>query len=282
MPGSSTQFTFNGNNLSKLFLSAPITGGAAVPLLLVSKNGNASNACSVQASPLAVNCSFGQTKGGDRVHRPARRHARRRCRAVTDDARLDVLRRRDRRQQQPWRPLDPGLAHGSRQREPGPLGRLRQPDPFDQARLRQQQAVREAVEPARRQVRQVNDNAGANGDFPIIELTVNNGAQPTSSSWSPTKGTKAPTYFEHTSTGYLTTVLRLREQRAEAQLLRLVEATTTVTLYLAPQRDPPPQRLVPGQRSGGREVGEELVHQHHRRPIALQLVQSQGLPQGGP
>jgi hypothetical protein len=233
--GFSTQFTFNGNNLSKLFLSAPITGGAAVPVLLVSKNGNASNACSVQASPLAVNCSFGQTRRGDQFIVQF---------AVTPAAGASTVTTTpgwtstgdvtggNNSHGDLWTPgkltaagsASPDLSAGF-----GNLTLSTKPD-FGSNK----QYAKLLNLPAGKYAK-VNDNAGANGDFPIIELTVNNGALANFQLVvTYPKGTKAPTYFEHTSTGYVTTKYYACANNApKLNCFDWNKSTATATIYLA-------------------------------------------------
>jgi hypothetical protein len=50
---------------ARIYLDAPITGGSGVPLLAVTRNGSAVDACEVVAAPLAVRCEFRLVRNGE-------------------------------------------------------------------------------------------------------------------------------------------------------------------------------------------------------------------------
>lgn len=231
--GFVTRFKFNGSNLSKLYLNAPITGGAAVPLLLVSKNGSASNACSVQASPLAVNCSFGKTKGGDEfivqlaVTPAAGAAAVSTTPAWTSSGNVPGG---NNSHGDLW---TPGLltAHGSSSPDLsagfGNLTLSTKPDFGSNKQYAKLQNL-----PANKYA-SVNDNAGANGDFPIIELSVNGGSAATFQLLITYNSTKAPKSFTHTSPAYPTVVYCPCKNNPKSDCFDWSAATRTVTLYLS-------------------------------------------------
>ena len=232
--GFSTRFKFNGNNLSKLYLDATITGGSSVPLLLVSKNGSTVNSCSVQASPLAVKCSFGQTRGGDEfivqfAVTPAAGAA-----TVTTTPKWtssgDVTGGNNSHGDL-W---SPGLltAHGSTSPDlSAGFGNLTLSTKADFGSNKQYAKLQNL--PANKYAR-VNDNAAPNGNFPDIELSVNNGS-PAAFQLLITypAGTKAPKSFTHTSTGYPTVVYCPCKSDPKSDCFVWSASTRTVTLYLS-------------------------------------------------
>ena len=60
--GFTTSFTFQDNNLAKLYFEADITNGASVPVFTATRNGKAAN-CSVTAS--LIKCEFKSVKNGE-------------------------------------------------------------------------------------------------------------------------------------------------------------------------------------------------------------------------
>ena len=64
--GFSTTLAYEAKSTaSKVYLNAPITGGTGVPLLSVTRNGSAVDACEVVADPLAIRCEFRKVRNGD-------------------------------------------------------------------------------------------------------------------------------------------------------------------------------------------------------------------------
>ena len=223
---------------------AQITGGASVPVLLASKNGRCHEGCSVQASPLAVDCSFRATRRGDvsSSSSPSPR-PRRSERAATPGWTYD--RRRDRPATTATATCGARACSRQRAAQPRPLGGLRQPDPDDQAGLRQQQAVREAVEPAGRQVRQGQRQRRPERRLPDHrpERQQRRARRP-SSSWSPIpRGPKQPAYFDTRPPASRRSSTTLCNNAPKVNCFDLEQADHSATLYLAHNGSPPPQRL---------------------------------------
>jgi hypothetical protein len=67
--GFSASYTLtDSGTLSKLYMEADITGGASVPVLLVTRDGASAKGCEVQATPLAVKCTFKTVRSGEVVN----------------------------------------------------------------------------------------------------------------------------------------------------------------------------------------------------------------------
>jgi hypothetical protein len=226
----------DSSTLSRLYLEADITNGASARLESVTKNGNAVSGCSVQSSPLAIKCLFRTVRNTDEFVVQFS--------VVPADNTADVT------AEPLWSTTGyvtgGNNSHGDAWDEAGILVSHAGSDAnvaegFGNTSLHTgltnlggngQAASLELPLGLAYKYAKVNDNAGDGGDFPLIEIQVNNGNAATFIVVIVyPKGTNAPSSYIHSTNP--TPYTACQKGKPKVDCFDWSNKTNTVTLYLS-------------------------------------------------
>lgn len=227
----------DSSTLSKLYLESDITGGASVVSLAVTKNGqSAANACSVQASPLAVKCQFKTIRNGDVIKLTFAVSPLANAASVSTEgfwSSTGFVLGGNNSHGDAWSTTKLTAVRNASANFAGGFGNTSLDTSTTNLGGNGQAASLKNLPSGKYAF--VNDNAATVSDsnFPIIEISVNGGA---AASFQLVivypHGTNAPASFVHTSDGYATTTYTRCSGSTRVNCFTWSQNSNTATLYL--------------------------------------------------